>query len=230
MIKSIHVSTLILQHVQALSSSLLALAATVTRGVSAIRANLDASTALFAIIPGRHALLLLSRTGLVPSCTHQIVSMGHETASTLATDTLFIHLGSLLRRAVSRTTRRVMLVIIIVMLSSASSAITRCLRLALLAVPRVFIVVIDEVGGLQLRTPCWAFNLMFSVLVKPALAFVDLVLHELVDPEAHLDIVLQHHDDHTVQGEAQVIFLDRKMLQFFLQHAQLPITFSYDLE
>ena len=42
------------------------------------------------------------------------------------------------------------------------------------------------------------FSLELGLGIEFALALVDLVLHEIVDPQAHLDVVLEHHDDHAV--------------------------------
>ena len=71
---------------------------------------------------------------------------------------------------------------------------------------------------------------MFGVLIKSTLTLINLILHELVDPEAHLNVILQHDNDHTVECETQIIFLDSEVLQLLLQHLQLPITLGYDLE
>ena len=107
-------------------------------------------------------------------------------------------------------------------LSPAAIATTTC----------ILVMVVDELTLQMAATTARALrlDLMSGMLVKAALALIDLVLHELVDPEAHLDVVLQHRDDHVVEREAQIVLLDRKVLQLSVEHAQLPITLLYDLK
>ena len=49
------------------------------------------------------------------------------------------------------------------------------------------------------------------VAVKLALALLDLVLHQLVDPQSHIDIVFEHQLDHLIEREPKVIFLNREL-------------------
>ena len=96
----------------------------------------------------------------------------------------------------------------------------------------VLVVIVDELALKMAATSSWALslNLVPCMLVKAALAFIDLVFHKLVDPEAHLNIVLQHRDDHVVEREAQIVLLNRKVLQLSVQHPQLSIALLYDLK
>ena len=96
----------------------------------------------------------------------------------------------------------------------------------------VLVVIVDELALQMAAASTWALslNLVPSMLVKAALALIDLVFHELVDPEAHLDVVLQHRDDHVVEREAQIVLLNRKVLELSVQHPQLSIALLDDLK
>ena len=63
------------------------------------------------------------------------------------------------------------------------------LRLALLLRTSVLVMIVDEVGA-QKAVTTWALNLMFGVLIKSTLTLINLILHEFVDPEAHLNVIL----------------------------------------
>ena len=73
-------------------------------------------------------------------------------------------------------------------------------------------------------------NLLLGIQIKLILALLDLVIEKLVDPHSHLDVVLQHHNDHAVEGEAQVILLDGELLELFLEHSQLLRTLLDQIE
>ena len=66
--------------------------------------------------------------------------------------------------------------------------------------------------------------------IERALTLFDLVLHEVIDPKTHLDIVLEHHHDHTVERESQIILLNGEALELFLEHAQLLVTLCDQVE
>ena len=66
--------------------------------------------------------------------------------------------------------------------------------------------------------------------IERALTLLDLVLHEVIDPKTHLDIVLEHHHDHTVERESQIILLNGEALELLLEHAQLLVTFGDQVE
>ena len=55
-------------------------------------------------------------------------------------------------------------------------------------------------------------SLVLRVWLKLLFAVVNLVLHQVIDPQTHLNVVLQHHHDHTVQSESQVVFLNWELL------------------
>ena len=78
-------------------------------------------------------------------------------------------------------------------------------------------------------TSC-ALDLLLGMQIKLILALLDLVIEKLVDPHSHLDVVLQHHHDHAVEGEAQVILLDGELLELFLKHSQLLRTLLDQIE
>ena len=61
------------------------------------------------------------------------------------------------------------------------------------------------------------------VAVKLALAFLDLVLHQLVDPKSHINVVFEHQLDHLIEREPKVIFLNRELSQLFVQLSQFLI-------
>jgi len=150
--------------------------------------------------------------------------------ATLAAHALILNLallGTILHRALVLVPIRHKLIIVVPSVASVTSA-SSLLRPALLASRRVLIVVIDKLT--LVATCARPLNLVLGVLVEPALALIDLVLHEIVDPQTHLDVVLQHHNDHAVESEAQVVLLNREVLQLLLEHAQLPIGLRYDLE
>lgn len=65
---------------------------------------------------------------------------------------------------------------------------------------------------------------------KTLLTLVKLVLHKLIYPYAHLDVVLQHDNNHTVLGETEIIFLNSEHFQLSVQLAQLIVAFLYDIE
>ena len=67
---------------------------------------------------------------------------------------------------------------------------------------------------------CYVFP---GVNVDLTKAFIDLILHELVDPQAHVYVVLEHQHNHTVEREAQVILRYVELPQLFVQLSQLLI-------
>jgi len=63
-----------------------------------------------------------------------------------------------------------------------------------------------------------------------ALALFDLIAHEVIDPEAHLNVILEHYHNHAVQGESKIVLLDRELLELFLESPEFSIAFRYDLK
>ena len=59
-------------------------------------------------------------------------------------------------------------------------------------------------------------SLIFSVVFELLLALLNLVLHQIVYPESHWNVVLKHYHDHTVQGETQIVLLNGELLQLLL--------------
>ena len=72
--------------------------------------------------------------------------------------------------------------------------------------------------------------LEFSLDFQLALTLFNLIVHEVIDPEAHLDVVLEHHHNHAVESESEIVLLNRKLLKFFFQSSQLNVAFRYDLK
>ena len=61
-------------------------------------------------------------------------------------------------------------------------------------------------------------------------ALIDLVLHEIINPQAHVDVVFEHEHDHAVEREPQVILRYVELPQLFVQLSQLFVALVDQVE
>ena len=74
------------------------------------------------------------------------------------------------------------------------------------------------------------YMLVLRMLIQISSALIDLILHQVIDPHAHLDVVLQHHEYHTIEREPKVILLDGELFELLLMDLQLLVTLCYHLK
>ena len=70
-------------------------------------------------------------------------------------------------------------------------------------------------------------NLILSVSVQLLLVLVDLVLHQVVNPQTQSNVVEKHVQDHLIEVKAQIVLLYLERLQLFLKHLQFFVALLY---
>ena len=152
-------------------------------------------------------VIVLSRSQLILSTIRAVFVLSRSLVITSTRRAVFVPPRSWLIRSTSRVIRVIVVMlgsaftfpdVIIFMSGSHRSIALDCLSLNHL-LSRTWVLVVLVVGIIfDSGTFALKFSLVLGVLIKSTLTFVNLVLHELVDPHTHLNVVLQHDNYHAV--------------------------------